>query len=185
MESKAILYHSNTSKECKKFIDDKKYLVISQNEKDDIWLGRGMYFWDNYGNAKWWNEKQYKRNPEEKYEIVRANVNMEKMLDLTDYEVYVTMEHIWQEICVKLGIEGDIPLGNKLNIMMDYKFKTAYSVIKVIGKYNNTKAYGLFKFDYRSRKAEPTMTAKCIYNVRKSECIIETEYVNDGGKHND
>lgn len=24
-----------------------------------------------------------------------------------------------------------------------------------------------------------------IYNVRKSECIIETEYVNDGGKHND
>ena len=44
MESKAILYHSNKKYKCKKFISQSDYLIVSENDKDDIWLGKGMYF---------------------------------------------------------------------------------------------------------------------------------------------
>lgn len=55
MESKAILYHSNTKEECDTFISQENYLIESKNAYDDKWLGYGMYFWDNKGNAVWWN----------------------------------------------------------------------------------------------------------------------------------
>lgn len=44
------------------------------------------------------------------------------------------------------------------------------------GKYNYVSDDGIFKFDYRTMKAEPTIGVKCIYNVRNAECIIEKEY---------
>ena len=73
MESKAILYHSNKQDECNKFISQEEYLILSGNSRDDVWLGKGMYFWDNRGNAEWWNKKQSKRNPNITYTIVAAN----------------------------------------------------------------------------------------------------------------
>lgn len=57
MESRIILYHSDTEKKCEEFIAKKDALVLSNNLKDDIWLGDGMYFWDNRGNANWWKRK--------------------------------------------------------------------------------------------------------------------------------
>lgn len=53
MESKIILYHSDEENKCKQFVDKENVLILSGNTKDDIWLGKGMYFWDNMGNAKW------------------------------------------------------------------------------------------------------------------------------------
>ena len=47
-----ILYHCNDLERCKKFVSDKNYMINS--EEDGNWLGRGMYFWDNPSNYKYW-----------------------------------------------------------------------------------------------------------------------------------
>lgn len=51
MESRIIIYHSDEEEKCKEFVDNENVLILSGNSKDDIWLGKGMYFWDNIGNA--------------------------------------------------------------------------------------------------------------------------------------
>ncbi|MCD8221830.1 MAG: hypothetical protein LUD07_06505 [Clostridiales bacterium] len=178
MESKAILYHSNKEDECKRFISEKDYLIVSKNNKDDIWLGKGMYFWDNRGNVDWWNKKQVKRHPEDIFSIIVANVNLEGLLDLTDIEIYEKLEELWITICKKAKLNVNKPLGNKLNYLMDIeKYSIVYSVIKVYGKYNRTPSDGIFKFDYKTDRAEPTIGVKCIYNVMSADCIIEKEYL--------
>ena len=102
MESKAILFHSNKKEKCDKFISEKDYLILSQNSYDDIWLGKGMYFWDNKGNALWWNKKQSRKKTDEIYSIIAANANLDELLDLTDYDIYIKIEEFWQIICKKI-----------------------------------------------------------------------------------
>lgn len=178
MESKVILYHSNKEEKCNKFILEKEYLVSSENLKDDIWLGKGMYFWDNRGNVNWWKRKQSHRNPTINYSIVAANAKLDELLDLTDFEIYRTLERLWQSICKKMKRNSDIPLGNKLNFFFEAQnFGDIYAIIKVYGKYNATPKDGLFEFNYKSMKAEPTIAVKCIYNVRNERCITEKELI--------
>lgn len=179
MESKAILYHSNKEHKCKKFISQSDYLIVSENDRDDIWLGKGMYFWDNRGNVDWWNGKQIKKYPQGSFSIIVANVNLEHLLDLTDIEIYRKLEEVWNATCKKAKLDSNRPLGNKLDYLFDIEnYSIEYSVIKVYGKYNYISNDGIFKFDYKTMKAEPTMDAKCIYNVRNAECIIERKYLN-------
>lgn len=176
MESKAILYHSNKKEECQKFISEKDYLIVSQNAYDDIWLGKGMYFWDNKGNANWWNNKQRVKNPNNTYLIALANANLENLLDLTDFDIYMKLEELWKSTCKKIRANANVPLGNKLNSLFDmYAFNKMYDIIKVYGKYNSTPNNGLFKFDYASLKPEPTIGVKCIYSIRNHLCIIEKD----------
>lgn len=178
MESKAILYHSNKKYKCEKFIHQSDYLIVSENDRDDIWLGRGMYFWDNRGNVEWWNKKQRKKHSLDSFSIIIANVSLDKLLDLTDIDIYKKLEEVWNAICNKAKLDSNRPLGNKLDYLFDIeKYSMEYYAIKVYGKYNNTSNDGIFKFDYRTNKAEPTMAVKCIYNVRNVECIIEKKYL--------
>jgi len=60
-------------------------LITSKNGKDDIWLGDGMYFWDNKGNVDWWNNKQRNRKTNETFSIVRVNVNADNIGYISDY----------------------------------------------------------------------------------------------------
>lgn len=179
MESKVILYHSDEENKCKEFLD-KNGLIISGNSRDDIWLGKGMYFWDNMGNANWWRHKQCNKNPGKQYNIVIANVVLNNLLDLTDYDVYMKLDELWKQICQMCNLDSDVPLGGKLNFLFDsFNFEEKYDVIKVYGKYNNTPNKGFFKFDYKTMKSEPTIGVKCIYSVRKESCIIEKEMVKE------
>lgn len=176
MESKIILFHSDEESKCKKFIEEENSLIISENSKDDIWLGKGMYFWDNKGNANWWKDKQESRNKDKRYSIVIVNAVLDKLLDLTDFEVYMKMEELWQEICKLCNLDSNVPVGKKLNFLFEtLNFEEEYDLIKVYGKYNHTPNKGFFKFDYRSMKSEPTMVIKCIYSIRNEECIVEKE----------
>lgn len=153
-------------------------MILSLNKKDDIWLGQGMYFWDNIGNVNWWKKKQERRNPDKEFVIAAANANLEKILDLTDYDIYMKLEELWKAACKKARRAVDVPLGNKLDFLFDVEqFDFIYSIIKVYGKYNLTPDCGVFKFNYRSVTAEPTIGVKCIYSIRNSDCIIEKEYV--------
>lgn len=180
MESRIILYHSDEEKKCKDFIEKSDELLLSGNNKDDIWLGQGMYFWDNLGNANWWNSKQCNRHPDVKYCIAIANVVLNNLLDLTDFEVYTTLEKLWKQICQKSGLDENVQLGNKLNFLFDTMgFQEQYDIIKVYGKYNRTYNKGFFKFDYSSMKSEPTIGVKCIYSVRNAKCIVEKDLIKE------
>lgn len=53
-----ILYHCNKQEECLKFLNKQDYLISSQ--EDGIWLGKGMYFWDNISNARFWKREKLK-----------------------------------------------------------------------------------------------------------------------------
>lgn len=145
MEAKVILFHSNESDKCKAFINNDVSLITSKNGKDDIWLGDGMYFWDNKGNVDWWNNKQRNRKPNETFSIVRVNVNADNILDLTDYDVYMKLKYAWEKLAEKMQCNQELPLGNKLNMLFSIdSFSQKYDIIKVFGKYNNTPAYGIF-----------------------------------------
>ena len=50
------VYHCNSEEKCNDFIIRKK-LLESNHPYDSFWLGKGMYFWDNLGNAKYWRKK--------------------------------------------------------------------------------------------------------------------------------
>lgn len=66
------VYHCNDKQRCEKFLKEDNYLIWS--EEDGIWLGSGMYFWDNLSNAKYWkgekNEKHIIELPFQLYLLI-------------------------------------------------------------------------------------------------------------------
>ncbi|WP_180542255.1 hypothetical protein [Staphylococcus haemolyticus] len=69
-------YHSNMESKIIKF--QNKELPLLESLEDGYWLGKGMYFWDNYGNAQYWQRKVNGRK------IVKVILSLENLLDLTD-----------------------------------------------------------------------------------------------------
>lgn len=180
MYSEVVLYHCNDIEKCENFIKNANGLIYSSHAKDDIWLGNGMYFWDNKANARWWQRKKENNNSNKEYCIVESRIKLDKLLDLTDLEVYNKMEAIWNCYTKTQNKNPDIPLGNKLNLLFtEMGFDKMYSTIKVYGKYNYTKNNGFFTYNVHSNKAEPTIAIKCIYNVKKSDCISAKGYLGD------
>ena len=118
MEEKIILYHSNEENKCKEFIEKGNSLLLSGNLKDDIWLGKGMYFGDNRGNANWWKRKQCDKHPNAKYGIVAVNAILDNLLDLTDYDIYMKLDELWKQICQLSDLNSNVPLGEKLNFCL-------------------------------------------------------------------
>ena len=174
----SILYHCNDKTRCQKFLDNKKFMI--ESKEDGIWLGNGMYFWDNLSNAKFWYRKKQQKHDE--LLIVKSNVYTDFLLDLTDLDVCNKMEQLWNKVYKENEIKipkDKITLGVKLNYLYDYydMFKDVYQVIKVIGKYKKTPQNSFYKYDLDSRRAEPTTAIKCIYNVKNVDAIATREKV--------
>lgn len=174
----SILYHCNDKTRCQKFLDNKKFTI--ESKEDGIWLGNGMYFWDNLSNAKFWYRKKQQKHDE--LLIVQSNVYTDFLLDLTDLDVCNKMEQLWNKVYKENEIKipkDKITLGVKLNYLYDYydMFKDVYQVIKVIGKYKKTPQNSFYKYDLDSRRAEPTTAIKCIYNVKNVDAIATREKV--------
>ena len=178
MRPNSILYHCNDKTRCQKFLDNKKFMI--ESKEDGIWLGNGMYFWDNLSNAKFWYRKKQQKHDE--LLIVQSNVYTDFLLDLTDLDVCNKMEQLWNKVYKENEIKipkDKITLGVKLNYLYDYydMFKDVYQVIKVIGKYKKTPQNSFYKYDLDSRRAEPTTAIKCIYNVKNVDAIATREKV--------
>ena len=174
----SILYHCNDKTRCQIFLDNKKFMI--ESKEDGIWLGNGMYFWDNLSNAKFWYRKKQQKHDE--LLIVQSNVYTDFLLDLTDLDVCNKMEQLWNKVYKENEIKipkDKITLGVKLNYLYDYydMFKDVYQVIKVIGKYKKTPQNSFYKYDLDSRRAEPTTAIKCIYNVKNVDAIATREKV--------
>jgi len=56
------------------------------SDKENEWLGRGIYFFDNDAQAKWWGKEQCKKNKIFKYGIIKAVISYEKILDLDNLD---------------------------------------------------------------------------------------------------
>lgn len=178
MRPNALLFHTNDSHRCFEFINYEDHLVIS--EEDGIWLGSGMYFWDNVSNAKYWLRIKQKSNPSNTYSIVQANVFLDDMLDLTDIDICNKMALLWESYKDKVEEDdsNNIPLGLKLNVLYKYiqDFRSKYPVIRVFGKYNRTPDNQFWTYDLTGRIIEPISTIKSIYNIKDKSAIADRQY---------
>ena len=175
------VYHCNDKQRCEKFLKEDNYLIRS--EEDGIWLGSGMYFWDNLSNAKYWRgEKKRKTHNRKSFSIVSANIYIDNLLDLSDTYTCEIIGNIWKAYCEKSKRPcQNVELGEKLNILFkDEDFKkyfSKYTVIRIIGKYNRTPMTSLFPYDIKNNRIEPILSAKYIYNVKNSSCVFNKELV--------
>ncbi|MEQ9263150.1 MAG: hypothetical protein RLP14_08320 [Owenweeksia sp.] len=126
-------FHSNSRTKLENFLA-KKELVIHD---DLFYLGKGMYFWDNQGNARWWAKKKIKKEKLAEVLIAKAKIILEPpILDLTDNEVIGEVRNLWLDYCANAGEkEVNQPLGVILDTLF-LVFKKELSEIKV------TKAHG-------------------------------------------
>ncbi len=176
-EANIVLYHCNDEKRCQRFLKSDTYMIISPEDGD--WLGQGMYFWDNLGNAKYWEYNKQRKAPDVKHLIIKARVSLENVLDLTDIEVCKSLDNLWNSLQAKYkgkpNYDPKPRLGKKLNIL--YKsfpdFIENYKVIKVLGKYINTPPNGFIEYSPKEERIEPILSAKVIYNVKRKEAILE------------
>ncbi|EMC11771.1 hypothetical protein SMU74_05243 [Streptococcus mutans M2A] len=155
-------YHCNYSEKIKDFITRER-LIVSQHKFDDNWSGKGMYFWDNLGNAKYWKGEKLKREKEKEVWIISLDITFDSntcsFLDLTDPEIlkkiveYYQLTHPDQEITdKKIGVVID-----------DYTSRYRVEVVKILGNYRYTKSPNI---DVDISKL--SFQAKTIYCVKEN-----------------
>ncbi len=168
MEPNIIGYHSNTEDKANKFVNNGE-LAISP---DTYYLGKGMYFWDNIGNAEYWAAEKIRKSKKEKKPIdkvliCRANVILkEPILDLTDSLTIEDLKELWISYCEKKKeTKKRQLLGTIIDILMDFfPVLQEMKVSKCHGDYSHHKmAYFLDKY---VEKLYITNNIKTIYCVR-------------------
>lgn len=77
------LFHVDTQKNNENFIMGG---TLPPSLEDGDWAGKGIYFWDNLGNAQYWLKEKNRKNQKQKYNIVRTylSVPANEVLDLTE-----------------------------------------------------------------------------------------------------
>jgi len=178
------VYHTNDRLKIKNFLETNE-LIIS---KDINWLGKGMYFWDNLSNAKYWKNEKLRKKETTDIKIIKGKIFLEKMLDLTDEETVRYINDIWNFISKfseiqKIKIEK-AELGRKLDVIFDfYKAHLSkefdYNVIKCLGSYKRNLMGNLDLFS----ESNLTLSNKIIYSIKESICIGKFEIVDEGGKN--
>ena len=101
------VYHTNDRLKVKIFLKTNE-LIIS---KDTNWLGKGMYFWDNLLNAKYWKNEKLRKRETTDIKIIKGKIFLEKLLDLTDEETVKYIDDIWS---LDLFSESNLTLSNKV-----------------------------------------------------------------------
>lgn len=155
-------YHANDKQRCTKFIDNPDYLIIDDSDTD--FLGKGMYFWEHESRAEWWLSEKHKEV------IVKAELNLSNMLDLTDEEKLGYIKSVADKFNSAMTRKGIKPeqIGLKLNYLFE-----SYKLLS--DTYTSIKAHFYYKklaesdFLYGSK-----LTAKCvdIYTVRDNPSLV-------------
>ena len=171
------VYHCNSEEKCNDFIIRKK-LIESNHPYDSFWLGKGMYFWDNLGNAKYWRKEKLKKNKSQNLKIICCFVSLEKVLDLTDSEEIELIHKLWKEIDVEPNLninkKKKTKIGDKLNFIYDFfpEFIKNYNIIKTIGE--NYKHNDIFFDNKNFNGVKPGISSKVIYNVKNMSCVMNS-----------
>lgn len=178
------VYHTNDRLKVKNFLKTNE-LIIS---KDTNWLGKGMYFWDNLSNAKYWKNEKLRKRETTDIKIIKGKIFLEKLLDLTDEETVKYIDDIWSFISKfseiqKIKIEK-AELGRKLDVIFDFFSEKEskvfdYNVIKCLGSYKRNLMRSLDSFS----ESNLTLTNKTIYSVKENTCISKFEIIDEGGRN--
>lgn len=161
-----IGYHTNIDKKILSCLSNGNLIIF----KDTFWLGRGMYFWDNLGNANYWKYEKIRKGEGTVLDIkiIQANIFVDNILDLTDSQNLEFIDKLWERF-VKNNIKEKIPkehLGKRL----DYLFESfpeyfSYGVIKALGVYKYVSTNTFFK------ETNISVKSKLIYSVKKKDYI--------------
>ena len=94
------IFHTDKERNNEKFLKEKT-LLEANNER--IWLGAGMYFWDNISNAQYWKRVKKYHDKFSNYSIVRASLrcNLDDLLNLTDEDTVNELQE-YVECCKKI-----------------------------------------------------------------------------------
>lgn len=170
MSSNIELYHCNDEKKINDFISKEEYLIISNHAADDKWAGKGMYFWDNKGNADYWHRDRISKFPNSIFLIAKANIeyNEDTLMDLTDLEIEKLCNGIIEkmESMGVIGANNRDPLGKKIDFVSSV---VGFKVVKVIGHYGATP-----QTDYLKR-SKVNNKNKIIYCVKEGNFDIISE----------
>ena len=181
------LYHCNDRERCKQFV--KNGIDLIESREDGIWLGNGMYFWENLSNAKYWHQEKKKRNEMQQYLILKCLVCLDCCLDLTDGDVIDEIYKIWNVACQDVFGFKDSPtneLGFIINRLFSDEFgddfSSKYDIIKVLGQY--VVEHDIFKNNKKKNKnlnkIRPTNAVKVIYSAKRKSCILSREVIQNG-----
>ncbi|WP_454206204.1 hypothetical protein [Peptoniphilus sp. Marseille-Q6390] len=146
-------------------------LLRSFGNKD--WLGTGIYFWDNLGNAKYWKRDKERKDKEKKYSILRVGVCLDNALNLTDPDVGKQFNNIINKISEIDPIIQKGGFGKKIDFLSrkSPEIMGNYEVI-IADVYYAKQTNRIFK-NMRSYLPRLTDKNKRIYNVIKNDAIVE------------
>lgn len=162
--------------------------------EDGKWCGKGMYFWDNLSNVKYWVRDKQRKNPKITVDVAKSSLicSQNDILDLTDEETSIQMKLAAISYAKKYGVTINIKNnGNVINFIHDVicrenaitspdKKQSIFSVVKVAGYYKNINKEGLVASNESYKKSSATATAhmRLIYAVRKSTLLQKRKVIN-------
>ncbi|WP_251951237.1 hypothetical protein [Limosilactobacillus vaginalis] len=177
------IFHTDKIRNNKLFLS-RKTLLMASNER--IWLGAGMYFWDNISNAKYWKRQKKKHDRYSTFSIIEASLrcNLDDLLNLTDEKTVEELQE-YVEKCKKLyhhqtGIEIDLD-SMKTGEIINFAYKCSelfdngktFKCVKGLGLYNySNKDNFIVKEDY-SKGVHLTLRGKIIYAIRDKDFLYD------------
>lgn len=159
-------YHVNTKNKCESFLKDTSQLALSY---DTQYLGKGMYFWDNTANSKYWLNKRKRDNNVETYWVIKNGISLDALLDLCNANVRKRIDKL---------VAKDKSLSQKLNSRNVFGAQLDYlcGVIPYFDKFDVIRMQARYDYDsYRFRSMTSRYmdySSRTIYCVKKSKAII-------------
>lgn len=155
------LYHVDSKENNEHFIAGHK---IPESMEDGDWGGKGLYFWDNIENAKYWKKTHWKENAY-KASIVKTlfKIKDDDLLDLTEPNNVKIFEKSLQSINIRAQQSREMDIKNKSDYILKgvskgyainyyYRYlKEAYNhtfkSVKIVGLYPSVHTSDLFRDD--------------------------------------
>lgn len=174
-----IVYHTDFAKKNSEFIDSGTLL---ESKEDGNWCGRGMYFWDNLSNAKYWQDKKKRR--------FNCNVTISKsslryhekdILDLTDDKTAQELYRVAVLYKKRTGLNVNL---NKIGAVINFVYqslvddhKETFSVVKLAGAYGKNSEENFIEsyersYDRGRKSPHATSRLKIIYSVRDRDFLF-------------
>ena len=135
MTENVRVYHTNDKSKCDKFIvKNGQEMIVS---KDRVYLGKGMYFWDNLSNAHYWFKERKRKDYTVVLGIVSCGIYLSSILDLTDDNIRARVNEIWKDFEQK-DDENMSQLGLRLDYILRFSpLMKKFKGIKAHVSYDN------------------------------------------------
>lgn len=179
------VYHVNSPEIIKKILNSYKNNSgrLYNTLDDQFWAGKGMYFWDNVGNAEYWKKIRKNHNMSES-KILSADLKIEGdcILDLTDRSILHTYNKLWPKIANEFKVRENTSPGFKIDIICKFllEFNKNIKIVKVCGYYPKLKEHSFFKCgNIDKNKPHVTSKARIIFCVKSDDGIENVHMIKD------